>query len=213
MCEERILGIESPPQLSYAVACLRPLSEQSHQTRACAHSAERRQHGFDRRLAHGIAEHELMSHELDEAGVDENASGDGVKDAVGDERGGRVGVEGFADAEADSNRDRSAEGVSNAEPVRSPAPSLGPRSRGETRAKTQAFECLVEDENDVESDKFGAGDCECETDEDGVEDDTEFEDEDGCQLTGVVFGGVGLLGVLDICVLIGVSEVVLAGNM
>ena len=45
----------------------------------------------------------------------------------------------------------------------------------------------MEDENDVEDVKFGASHGESESNKDGMEDDAEFEDEDGSHLCGIVF--------------------------
>lgn len=50
----------------------------------------------------------------------------------------------------------------------------------------------MEDEDDIEGFELLACDREGETDENGVEDDAEFEDEDGGELSGVVFCEVGV---------------------
>lgn len=62
----------------------------------------------------------------------------------------------------------------------------------------------MEDEDDVEGFELLACNCEGEADEDGVEDDAEFEDEDGGELGGIVFCEVG------VAVFAGVAEVVFA---
>lgn len=43
----------------------------------------------------------------------------------------------------------------------------------------------MENKDNVEGDELVAGDCECEADEDGVEDDTELEDEYSRHLCGI----------------------------
>ena len=64
---------------------------------------------------------------------------------------------------------------------------FGPRRSSKSGAETETFECLVEDEDDVEDVEFGASYGKSESDEDGMEDDAEFEDEDGGHLCGIVF--------------------------
>ena len=62
----------------------------------------------------------------------------------------------------------------------------------------------MEDENNVENVELVTCDGERETDEDGVEDDAEFENEDGCHLSGEVVGVGGVRA--------GVAEVVFASG-
>ena len=84
----------------------------------------------------------------------------------------------------------------------------------------------MEDQDDVEGDEFRSGDREGEADEDGVENDAEFEDANGCHLRGVVFyfvrglfvfmdggfygSGAALVVVIVVDVVSGVGEVVFA---
>ncbi|KFY06173.1 hypothetical protein V492_08125 [Pseudogymnoascus sp. VKM F-4246] len=75
-------------------------------------------------------------------------------------------------------RTRSGDSVHRAQDPGEPLLGQGPGGGGETGTETEALEGLVEDEDDVEDDEFFAGDGESETDEDGVEDDAELEDED-----------------------------------
>ena len=48
----------------------------------------------------------------------------------------------------------------------------------------------MEDEDDVEDVEFGASHSESKSNEDGMEDDAEFEDEDGGHLCGILFSFV-----------------------
>ena len=175
-----------------------PFAQQSHQAGPKTHDAKSGEHDLQAGPAHDAAEHELVGHQLDETGVDEDAGGDAVEDAVDHERGLRAGRVRLPDAEPDGDGERCAEGVADAEDVRRAAVMLRPGGGGEAGAEPEALEGLVEDEDDVEGGEFVAGDGEREADEDGVEDHAEFEDEDGCQLGGVVFhvAGSGVVGLL-----------------
>ena len=64
---------------------------------------------------------------------------------------------------------------------------FGPWCSSKSGAETETFECLVEDEDDVEDVEFGTSHGKSESDKDGVEDDAKFEDEDGGHLRGVLF--------------------------
>ena len=134
-----------------------------------------------------------MCHQLDQTGVDEDTSTDGVEDAVHDEGGLRLGGEGGAYTKTDSNGDGSGETVSKTQEVWRPALGTGPWNLSETSAQTEAFERLVEDEDNVQGDELLTGDGEGETNEDRVEDDTELKDEDGGKLGGVCFGDDALI--------------------
>ena len=50
----------------------------------------------------------------------------------------------------------------------------------------------MEDENDVEDVEFVASDSESQSNEDGMEDDAEFEDENSRHLCGIVFNFVSM---------------------
>ena len=80
---------------------------------------------------------------------------------------------------------------------------FGPGSAGETGTETETFEGLVEDDHDVERCELVSCYGESEADEDGVEDDAEFEDEDGCHLRAEIFDGAGVL-VIVTCLSVGV---------
>lgn len=126
-----------------------------------------------------------MCHELDETSVDQDSSTDRVENTVHDQSRLRLGRECCPDAESDGNGNWSRDAVAKAEQVRCPALASRPWDLSETSAQAETFECLVEDEDDVECDEFITGDSEGKTDEDGVEDNTELEDEDGSKLSSV----------------------------
>ena len=158
-----------------------------------AHHPKRRQHDPQPRLPHHLAEHELVRHQLDQACVDQDAGGDGVEHSVDDQRclaSGRVRV---PHPETDGQRDGRAEGIREPHPIWGVASALRPRCGRQARSQSQAFEGLVEDEDDIQGCEFGAGDGESEADEDGVEDDAEFEDEDRGHLGRKVLGGFVLV--------------------
>ena len=155
-----------------------------------------------------------MRHQLHQAGVDEDAGGDAIEDAIDDERRLAAGGIGVAHAEPDGQGEGGAEGVGQAQPVGRVPLARGPGGGGESGAEAEALEGLVEDEHDVEGGELGAGDGEGEADKDGVEDDAELEDEDGRHLRAVVGRGfvlVDLQVVVD--VLARVAEVVVAGGV
>lgn len=64
---------------------------------------------------------------------------------------------------------------------------FGPGRSSKSGAETETFECLVEDQDDVEDVEFGTSHGKSESDKYGVEDDAEFEDEDGGHLCGIIF--------------------------
>ena len=128
-----------------------------------------------------------MRHELNQARVDQNARGNRVEHAVDQQRSAALGGEALPDTQADGDGDRRGDAVSEREEVGRPALGRWPWDFCEAGAETETFEGLVEDEHDVEGDELLAGDGERQADEDGVEDDAEFEDEDGCELCRVGF--------------------------
>lgn len=118
-----------PPNSQSALPLIKkssPLAQKRHQPRARGHRAHGAQHLPDGRALHVAAEHELVGHELDEARVDQDAGGDGVEDAVDDQRRLAAGRERLPDAEPDGDGDGGREGVAGAEEVGRPALGLGP---------------------------------------------------------------------------------------
>lgn len=126
-------------------------------TSTCTHDAKSGKHSFDARALHIIREHEFVRHELDQSSVDQDTSTNAVEDTVGDERGLAVWRVGLADTEADGDGDWGADCVAAGQEVRGPFLALRPWNCGESRAETETFECLVEDEDDVEGDELAAG--------------------------------------------------------
>ena len=153
-----------------------------------------------------------MRHQLDQARIDQNARADAIEHAIHHQRRLAAGRVTIAHGQADGDGDRRRDAVPERQEIGRPALGGGPGRDGEAGAETEAFEGLVEDEDDVEDCEFGAGDGEGQADEDGVEDDAEFEDEDGSHLGGVVFGGLSVVGGGGVDVGVGarVAEVVVA---
>jgi len=155
-----------------------------------------------------------MSHELDEPGINQDTRAYRVKDTIDDEgrlRPRRVAV---ADAKADSNGDRRGQAIRDTKGVGSPLFGFRPWDRGKPRAQPEALERLVEDEDDVQGYELCASHGEGEADEDGMEDDAEFEDEDGGHLRCVRLGyEAALFPVGIVHVVAGMAKVVLAGSV
>ena len=159
-----------------------------------------------------------MRHQLDQASVDQDTRTDGVEDTVHDECGLRLGRKRGPDTEANRNGNGRRDTVSETQKVRCPALAPWPWDLGETGAQTEAFKRLVEDEDNVERGELFAGDGEGQSDEDGMEDDAELEDENGGELSGVRLRDEALrLPVWAECrvvrVVALVAEVVLAAHM
>lgn len=126
-------------------------------------------------------EKEVSSQQLDKTSVDQDTSGNSIKDAGDDVRGERARVIRRADAEANGNCDGSRKAVGRTQEPGEPA-ALLEGDGGETGADTEALEGLVEDEDGVEGREFIASNAEVEADNDRVEDDAELKDEEGGDL-------------------------------
>ena len=101
------LGTSPPPaHLHNLLSTLGPLSEDSHETAAKGDTAEGEELDLEAGVAHLGVEHELVGQQLDETGVDQDAGADGVEDTIDDKRGGAARLEGLADTQARSDRDR-----------------------------------------------------------------------------------------------------------
>ena len=70
----------------YQRVALCPLSKKRHEPSTQAHGPEGAQDFSDGRSLHVLAEHELVSHQLYQSGVYQDTSGDGVEDAIDDQR-------------------------------------------------------------------------------------------------------------------------------
>ena len=133
-----------------------------------------------------------MRHKLDKTRINENPRTNTIENPIYNKTRLRARDIRLSDPQADSDSNRGAERVAHAQDVRGPVVARdGPGGGGEAGAETEAFEGLVEDEDDVEGWEFGAGDGEGQADEDGVEDYAEFEDEDCCHLGAEIFDGRG----------------------
>lgn len=154
-----------------------------------------------------------MGHQLHQRRVDENARRDRVEHAVDDER--RVPLWGVrvAHSEPNGDRDRGGQPVRDAQEVRGQSLGPWPWDGGQTGAQTQTLEGLVEDEHDVQRDKFLTGDRQGQTDEDGMEDDAKFEDEDRRQLRHVLLQRGVLSRHLGVLVLARMTQMVLARDV
>ena len=133
-----------------------------------------------------------MRHQLHQPRIDQDPRTNTVKHPIDQQRGLTPGGIRLPHTQAYGDGNRRRESVRQREEVWGPAFGIRPGGGCEAGSETEAFEGLVEDEDDVESDELGAGDGEGEADEDGVEDDAEFEDEDGGHLGAVVFKGEGV---------------------
>ena len=166
-----------------------------------------------------------MRHKLHQARVYQYTRADTIKHALDHKSRLRTRRIRLPDPQAHRHRHRRRQPVPQGEQVRGPAFGFRPGRGRQSGPETQAFEGLVEDQDDVEGVEFLPCDREGEADEDGVEDDAEFEDAYGGHLCGVVFylvrrngefgvdgwfleGGVVLVVVVD--VIAGVGEVVFA---
>jgi len=106
-------------------------------------------------------------HEFDIAVVKENASGEGVKDALSENGAVCVRVEGFADANAHCDANRCGDGVE--ECGSELFPGVEALDLSEANTESDAFEQLVEDDGDEKGLEFVRSDTQCEADDDGVE--------------------------------------------
>lgn len=124
-----------------------------------------------------------MSHEFHQPSIYQDTCTDGIEDAVDDQSLLAVWSEGSGDTETDGNGNRSSDAVRTTKGPRHPPFAARPVCSCETRTKPETFERLVEDENNVEDVEVGAGNSKCETDENGMKDDTKFKDEDRSHLS------------------------------
>jgi len=111
---------------------LGPFAQKSHQASTKAHDKESGENSLNVGTLHVCGEHELVSHELDETGVDQDACTDAVEDTIGDEGGLASGGEGLTNTETNGNGNGSANGVAGAEEIRRPALGFGPLDSCET---------------------------------------------------------------------------------
>jgi hypothetical protein len=160
---------------------LSPLSKQGHQGSTEKHTDD---HESQAVLAPGEIgiEQEIPSQQLDERGVDENPGRDGIQhaaDHVGSEAARLVRV---TQSQADGDGNRGGEAVAGAEKPGQPGHAAGEWDGGHPGADTQSLEGLVEDDDRVEGVELGAGSAQVQADDDGVEDDAEFEDQEGRDL-------------------------------
>ena len=127
-----------------------------------------------------------MRHQLHQTSINQDPGTDAIKHPIDDQR--RLAPRRIRHPQAQSygNSDGRRKSVSDRKDIRRPEPILRPGSHCQSRAETEAFEGLMEDEDDVEGLEFLACDGEGEAYEDGVEHDAEFEDEDGRHLRRVV---------------------------
>ena len=91
-----------------------PLPKQSHKPSPRTHKHKSTEQHLQRRLLHRRTKHKLMRHKLDQPRIQQNSRRDGVKDAVGDERGLAAGRVRGAHAETDGDGDGRGEGVGGA---------------------------------------------------------------------------------------------------
>jgi len=126
-----------------------PVAEQCHQTCSTLaqsgdlgpktltstkdHEEESVEGPAHRPLLHVRREHELVRHKLDQPGVDQNASTDGVKDTVDQERCLALRRVRVADTQPDGYRKGGRQTVSETENVGSPMLRLRPWDCGKTR--------------------------------------------------------------------------------
>ncbi len=128
-----------------------------------------------------------MCHQLDQPSIDQDSRRYRIKHTVHDQRRRAVGRVRVSHPESDGQSYRGGERIRRAEDIRSPALGFGPWRRCEPRSKPETLERLMEDQDDIESLELVPCNRQGQADEDGVKDDTEFEDEDGCHLRRIVF--------------------------
>ena len=192
------------------------------------HHPKRSHHDPQLRPPHHTTEHELVRHELHQPRVDQYARANTVKHPLHNQSRLRSRRIGLPDPQAHRHGHGRRQPVPQREQVRRPPFRSRPRRRRQSRPEAQAFERLVEHEDDVEGVEFLSRDREGEADEYRVEYHAEFEDADCRHLRRVVFhfvrrfvefgvwsrflgGRVVLVVVVD--VLAGVGEVVFARCM
>jgi hypothetical protein len=128
-----------------------------------------------------------VRHQLDQARVDEDTSGDGIEDTIHQQKSLTLWRKGGAHTKTDGDGNGCRKTIAKSKQVRRPSLRLWPRDFCKTSTETETLECLMENEDDIKSDELSARDGKCQTNEDGVEDDTKLEDENGGELCRVRF--------------------------
>ena len=180
------------PSFGYIyISC--PSAEEGHDTRAEDDACGSINNLTDGGFSHLLVEEELVCKELNETSVEQDAGAKRVEDTSYDQRGGRIGAVGVADTQTGGNTNRSRKSVHNSTEDGHPSVRRREPEGGESGAQTESFEHLMKDDDD-EEDLESFIDSKSEANDDGMEDDTEFEDNDGNDLSKRGrFVGVGVV--------------------
>lgn len=127
-----------------------------------------------------------MRHQLHQAGVDEDTRGNGVEDTVNEQHRATIRNKALAHAKTDSDGQGCGDTVERTQHPGKPLPLDRPRRSSQPRPETEPLKRLMEHEDNIQDHEFLPRNSERETDEDGVENNTELKDEDGRQLRGEV---------------------------
>jgi hypothetical protein len=144
---------------------------------------------------------------LNKSGVDKNARTEGVKHSADNTRCRRLGCVGVAHAEAHSDTNRRRYPIDNRSDIWCPLVFGRQRSECESGAETEAFESLVEHEDDEEDGELlRGGNGKGEADKNRVEEDAELEDGDPDELRRAVVTNARSLGVAEVFCLLDITE-------
>ena len=159
-----------------------------------------------------------MRHELDQARIDQDTGTDAIKHTIGNQRRLTAWCICRPHTQPNGNGKGRAQSITDRHDVRRPLLALWPWRSSQARAQAKPFKSLVKHQHDVEGGELGSRHGQREADEDAVEDDAEFEDEDGRHLRGVGFGDEAALELVRREVLVGdvdagVAEVVFAASV
>lgn len=160
---------------------LGPLTQKRHKEAARKETSQHEEHPGSITGAARV-EQKVAGEQLDKTGIEENASGDRVQNTT-DNRGSEAStLVAGGKSQTDGESDGGGEAVSQAKSPGHPVEALGEGDRRQTGADTEALEGLVEDDDRVQGVELLADDAEVQTDDDGVEEDTKFEDQEGRNL-------------------------------
>lgn len=155
-----------------------------------------------------------MRHQLHKSRVDQNARTNTIKHPVHHQRRLRAGSIRIPHPQPHRNRHRRANPIQQRQRIRRPQPMPRPRRHRQPTPQPQPLKGLMKDQHDVQRVELLSRHRQREPDEDGVEDDAEFEDEDGGEVRDVVLPRTGKVADdEEIAVAAGVGEVVVAGDV
>lgn len=163
---------------------LSPSTQQGHQTSTNSHDNVGNNHTLEALVTlELVGEQELTGHQLDKTSVKQNTSRDGVKDTVDNLGSTEVLRVSVSDTKTNGNGNWSGQTVSGSQQPWSPSLVSWPWSSSDSGTQTQTFEELVEHNDWVQGLELVVSSGKRQTNENRVENDTEFQDKDSQQLT------------------------------